>query len=143
MLKFRLFEIDDIKELAKNAIDKSITNVDDETLLKYARYHKDNGSAFTGLLNDRVVCAAGIHNRRANSGHLWSIFTKSAMIHKKTVFKSLKLMLDAVIKSNELKKIITESRKSFAESQRLIEHLGFEKQRHSFNDDYYFYKKVI
>lgn len=143
MLMFRLFEIDDIKELASNAIDKAVTNADEETLLKYAKYNKDNGSAFTGLLNDRIICAAGIHRRHGTSGHLWSVFTKSAIIHKKTVFKSIKLMFDIVIKEHGFKNVITESRKGFTESQRLLEHLGFEKQRRSFNDDYLFYKRLL
>jgi len=143
MLTFRHFEIDDIKELAKNAIDESVKLADEETLLKYAKYHKDNGSAFTGTLNGKVVCAAGIHNRHGNSGHLWSIFTKSVIVHKKTVFKSIKVMFDCVSKCNDFKKVITESRIGFPQSQRLIEHLGFEKQRRSFNNDYFFYKKVI
>ena len=142
MLTFRIFEIDDIKELAKDAIDEAVKLADEETLLKYAKYHKDNGSAFTGLLNGKVVCAAGLHRRRGGSSHLWSVFAKSAIVHKKMVFKSIKLMMDCVINSNGIKKIITESRKGFPQSQRLIEHLGFEKQRRSFNDDYYFYKKA-
>jgi len=143
MLIFRPFEIDDIKEIAKNAIDESVKMADEKTLLKYAKYHKDNGSAFTGLLNDKIICAAGLHRRRAGSSHLWSIFTKSAIIHKKTVFKSIKLMMDCVVEAGEIKKVITESRIGFSQSQRLIEHLGFERQRRSFDNNYYFYKKVI
>ena len=143
MLKFRSFEIEDIKELYQNAIDDIVSNTSETDLLKYAEINKNAGPAFTGLLNDKPICAAGIHLRRGKSGHLWSVLSKSASNHKKTVFKSLKLMLGIVIKQNGLRKIITESRKGFPQSQRLIEHLGFIRQRHSFRDDYYFYRKVI
>lgn len=143
MIEFRLFEIDDIKELTMTAIDKSVRCTQECDLLKYARMNKQSGPAFTGIYNGRPICAAGINLRKNNSGHLWSIFTRSAQIHKKSVFKSLKLMFDLVIKNNALKKIVTESRKGFTESQTLIEHLGFEKQRRSFSDDYYFYRKVV
>ena len=142
-MEFRLFEIDDIKELAKTAVDKLVNRSSECDLLQYAEMNKQSGPAFTGLYKGRPICAAGINLRRNNSGHLWSIFTMSAQIHKKAVFKSLKLMLDLVIQNNNLKKIVTESRKGFIESQTLIEHLGFERQRRSFSNDYYFYRKVV
>jgi len=143
MIEFRLFEVDDIKELSKTAIDRVVVESDEDTLLKYAYINKITGPAFTGLIDDKPVCAAGLHLRKGNTGHLWSVFTKQAVRHKKEMLESLKTMLDIVIEENDIRKVVTESRIDFPASQTLIEHLNFIRQRRTFNNDYYFYKRTI
>jgi hypothetical protein len=143
MLEIRRFEIDDFKELAKNATDKTVIEADEKTLLENAVINKNYGPAFTGLYDGKPICAGGILLRKGNSGRPWLLFTKEAAAHKKTVLRSLKKILDILVETNGLKKLFTELRIGLPESQRLLEHLGFKKQRRGFNNDYYLYKKVI
>jgi len=143
MIVFKQLEIKDVIDVAKNAIDALPRNASEDTLIKYAEYHKANGAAYTGYINNQPVLVTGFHRRHKNDGVLWSIISKDALKHKKTVFKSLRLMLECFISSSGITKMLAETKTCFPEANRLLEHLGFVKQRRTFNKEYDFYKRVI
>jgi len=89
------------------------------------------------------VIVTGMCRRHKNDGFLWSIISKEVSKHKKTVLKSLKIMLNCYITNNGIKKVLAETSVNLPEGGRLLQHLGFVKQRRTFNNEHCFYKKVI
>lgn len=143
MIVFKQLDIKDVIEVAKDAIDALPRNASEQDLIKYAKCHKSNGAAFTGFIDNEPIIVTGFHRRHKNDGVLWSIISRKALKHKKTLFKSIKLMLECFIHSCGIKKMLAESKTCFPEANRLLEHLGFVKQRRTFNKEYDFYKRVI
>lgn len=142
MLKFEKTKPEDFLEIVRNSTDPANNNLPDDIVLKQGNNLINSGVAFTGLLNGKIICVAGLRLKRQGIGHIWSMFSKDTLKFKITVFRSIKSMLDCVIKSFEIHKIQSESRKGFDQSQRLLEHLGFIRQRRDMNKDYYFYLRV-
>lgn len=139
MLKFEKSKPDDFLAIARNSTDDLNDTLPDDLILKQGMNLINSGVAFTGLLNGQIICIAGIQIKRQGVGHIWSMFSKETLKLKITVFRSIKIMLDCVIKNFEIHKIQSESRKGFEQSQRLLEHLGFVRQRRDMNKNYYFY----
>lgn len=142
MLKFEKSKPEDFLEIVRNSTDPANNNLPDDIVLKQGNNLINSGVAFTGLLNGKIICVAGLKLKRQGIGHIWSMFSKDTLKFKITVFRGIKTMLDCVIKNFEIHKIQSESRKGFDQSQRLLEHLGFIRQRRDMNKDYYFYLRV-
>ena len=89
MIVFKQLNPVDVLEVAKNAIDSLPRNASEAKLLEYAEFHRNNGTAFTGYIDNKPVLVAGFHRRHKNDGVLWSIISKDAIKYKKTMFKSI------------------------------------------------------
>lgn len=143
MIEFKTLNIEDIIEVAKTSIDEVPRNSSVDDLERYGKLYKDCGSAMTGFLNGEPVIVAGFYKRHKHDGVIWAIISNKIAKYKITVFRSIRLMLDCYISTHKIKKMLAETRVGFKEAQRFMEHLGFVKQRRTFNSDYCFYKKVI
>jgi hypothetical protein len=124
--------------LCPNAIDPLARGMEE-----HAVYRAASDAAYTGIDADgNIVCAFGIRVRKPGVADVWSIFNQRVKTHKKSTFRMLVTMLGVLIKTFELKKLRSESRIGFVESQRMLEHLGFIRQhRNMINGKYYFYKR--
>lgn len=148
MIEVREFRVGDAEGLYENCIDDIVSKVP-EILLRKEAEREEKSCAFTGLIDGEIIGAAGIFIRRENVGDVWLLVSKKVQRHKLSSFRCLKRMLGILIDKFELKKLRSESRKGFTESQRLLEHLGFIKQRRElirgdmFGNAYYLYIKEV
>ena len=140
MMYVRLYSPDDAKQLVFNAVDKA-ANMDGWE--QWAVINGNSGPAYTGLVGDKIVCAAGIRIVREGVGHLWSVFSSDIGQNKLSVFRGVKSMLEILIKEFNFTRLRTESRIGFPESQRLLEHLGFKQGRIIMNKTHYSYFRSI
>jgi hypothetical protein len=140
MLEFKKSVLYDFIYLCKNSIDDINRTASEEDIIKNAMFHIASGVAFTGYIDGKIVCAAGIDLKRDGVGHIWSLFSNEFLKYKITIFRGIKKMLDITIQNLNIHKIQSESRKGFKQSQILLEHLCFKKQRRDLlNKQYYFY----
>ena len=138
MLKLIPFEAEHAKELCPDAIDS-----DAHEMESMGEFYELCDAAYTGMSADgKIVCAFGIVIKKDGVADVWSIFTQQSKKCPKSVFKTLVTMLDILIETFGLKKLRSQSRIGFQESQQLLEHLGFKRQRRNMiNGKNYFYAR--
>jgi RimJ/RimL family protein N-acetyltransferase len=136
MLELQEFVAEDAARICPYAVDERIRN-DEEYWRKWAKTNAESGPGYTAFYEGRPIGAAGIRLLDDGAGCPWLVMTREATRHKKDVIRSLRIMLRILVKDYKLKKLVTDSRKGFAASQRFLEHLGF--KRTSETDNHYFY----
>lgn len=139
MLKLIPFEAEHANHLCPDAID-----TDAHDMEKWGKVNETSDAAYTGMLeNGEIVCAFGIRVKNGVAD-VWSVFNQRVKSNKKATFRTLVSMLSILIKTFNLEKLRSESRIGFTESQRLLEHLGFKRQRRNMiNGKYYFYRRCV
>lgn len=140
MLKFKQFKAEDVFKIKPDVLQ----GYPEDIIVKQAEYIEKFGNGFTGYFNDIPVMAAGYYRKfDKKTGNMWGIFGDISKC-KKIVFKSLRLMLDICTEHDGIKKLRSESLIGFDKSQRLLEHLGFIRQRRNMiNGQYYTYIKEL
>jgi len=141
MLRLRKFEPSDIEKLHPDVIDTELlTSV--EYCREWAEYNVLHGPAYTALIRDRIVGAAGIRLHEQNTGILWAVFTTAMRQHVKSMLRSSRALIAILLEEFEITTLYAESRKGFAASQRLLEHLGFKRTTDE-TSTHYFYKLEV
>ncbi len=107
---------------------------------QWAEFNAQAGPAYTGLLDGKIIGAAGIRMVRPGVGDVWSVFSTEMPAVRLSAFKCLKRMLGILIAEFEFTRLRTDSRVGFEQSQRLLEHLGFVRGRTMRQGKYYFYR---
>jgi len=140
MIKFERFKTDDVFKIKSDVL----KGYSEDLIMKQAKFIEDYGNGFTGYFKDVPVFAAGYYKKiKTKTGNMWGIFGDISKC-KKTVWKSLNLMLDICVKNDGITKLRSESLIGFEKSQRVLEHLGFIKQRRiMLNGNYYTYIRKI
>lgn len=138
MLKIIPFKAEHAKHLCPNAIDNEAHEMEN-----MGEFYEMCDAAYTGMSEDeKIVCAFGIVLKKDGVADVWSIFNQQIKTCKKSMFRTLVTMLDILIETFDLKKLRSQSRIGFKESQRLLEHLGFKRQRRNTIDGRnYFYAR--
>lgn len=136
MLDFVPFEKEHAEVLCHSAVDPDAMIDWDLAAENNAKY----GVGYTGLLDGKPVCAFGAICNKNGAGDVWFVMSRLAGMAKKTVLRSVKLMLETHMEDSGFSRLRTISKKGFPESQRLLEFLGFVRQRRDMiNGKYYFY----
>ena len=137
MYKLIPFKAEHADRLCPDAIDPTAR----EGWKEWAEINAKYGVGYTGIdSNGDLMFAAGIRFKKDGVGDIWSVFSKHIRDNKKATFRTLVNILKIVIKEFGIKKVRSESRIGFEESQRMLEHLGFKRQRRNMiNGKYYFY----
>ena len=140
MLEFIAYKKEHAESLCKSAVDPDAMDNWEEN----ARLSEEYGVGCTGLLDGVPVCAFGAVCRTNGSGDVWFIMSRRAGLYKMTVLRGVKKLLNTYFKDCGFKRLRSTSKKGFAESQRLLEFLGFERQRRDMiNGKYYFYRRGV
>ena len=87
-----------------------------------------SGPAFTLFIDNEIVGSAGIILLDWQRGEAWTLFTSLFKKYKKIVWKNIKIYLDQIQKSENLRRIQSFIRLDFPEGCRFLEHLGFENE---------------
>lgn len=142
MLDIRMFESSDADILCPDAIDKSLQK--NEVLWKaWAKVNARSGPAYTAVTDTgELIAAAGIRLVREGVGNVWMVMSPKVSGYKKAVLRWLKTMIPIIMEEFGLKKLRTDSRKGFAASQRLLEHIGFKRLRKETKTNYFYILEV-
>lgn len=83
------------------------------------------GLAFTGLINDKVIAAAGMKRIWGNVAEGWFIGKKEVWNYPITIAKAVKQNIDYLATSNNIKRLQTAVRADFGIGIRFAKWLGF------------------
>lgn len=84
----------------------------------------EGGMALAGVKADKIVGMAGIFERWSGVGLAWALLAEDFAEHRVSVFKLMKRALDV----SPLIRIEAHVAEGHAEGERLLDHLGFEKE---------------
>lgn len=84
----------------------------------------EGGMALAGVKADKIVGMAGIFERWSDVGLAWALLAEDFAEHRVSVFKLMKRALDV----SPLIRIEAHVAEGHAEGERLLDHLGFEKE---------------
>lgn len=84
----------------------------------------DGGMALAGVDGDQIVGMAGIFQRWADVGMAWALLSEDFPAHRLSAFKIMKRALDV----SPLLRIEAHVAEGHEEGERLLGHLGFEKE---------------
>jgi len=103
--------------------DRHYINVDGD-----ARNLVQDHLAFTGIVNDNPIFAAGMKMIWGQVAEGWVIATSEMWKHPLGVAKAIKKDFARVAKENNITRVQSAIRKDFSEGQRFAEWLGLEKE---------------
>ena len=103
--------------------DRHYINVDGD-----AKNLVQNHLAFTGIVNDNPIFAAGMKMIWGQVAEGWVIATSEMWKHPLGVAKAIKKDFARVAKENNITRVQSAIRKDFSEGQRFAEWLGLEKE---------------
>ena len=103
--------------------DRHYINVDGD-----ARNLVQDHLAFTGIVNDKPIFAAGMKMIWGQVAEGWVIATSEMWKHPLSVAKAIKKDFARVAKENNITRVQSAIRKDFSEGQRFAEWLGLEKE---------------
>jgi hypothetical protein len=103
--------------------DRHYINVDGD-----ARNLVQDNLAFTGIVNDNPIFAAGMKMIWGQVAEGWVIATSEMWKHPLGVAKAIKKDFARVAKENNITRVQSAIRKDFKEGQRFAEWLGLEKE---------------
>jgi hypothetical protein len=135
MLTFEPFKAEHADDICPYAVDDEVAD-----WTEAAKINEKYGVGYTGYLDGTPVCAFGAICNKNGAGDVWFVMSRKVGMYKKTVLRSIKMMLDTHMEDSDFTRLRTASKIGFKESQRLLEFLGFKKQRRDMiNGKYYFY----
>jgi RimJ/RimL family protein N-acetyltransferase len=103
--------------------------------------------AFTGLINDEVIAAAGMKRIWGNVAEGWFIAKKEVWNYPITIAKAVKQNIDYLATSNNIKRLQTAVRADFGIGIRFAKWLGFTNEglmkNYGFDDtDHYRFARI-
>jgi len=141
MWRIRQFEAEDADLLCPVAVSSEFHN-NPALWKKWAQACIKFGPAYTALHDGKVIAAAGIRILKDKDGDdvgwVWTVFHPGIKKCKKSAFRSMITLLWILVEKFELKRLVTDSRKGFEASQRLLEHLGFTRLKTETDTHYYY-----
>lgn len=84
----------------------------------------EGGMALAGVRGDKIVGMAGIFERWSGVGLAWALLAEDFAAHKLSAFRLMKRALDV----SPLVRIEAHVAEGHTEGERLLDHLGFEKE---------------
>ena len=124
MLDLRKFEPADIDRLRLDAVDDSLL-ARPIWCKQWAKTNAEEGPAYTAIVGNKVVGSAGVRLFNNHAGIVWAVFSTDLKTNIRQTLRSIRRMLAILIDENNLRVLYATSRKGFAGSQHLLEHLGF------------------
>lgn len=94
---------------------------------KWVKGWRNNGPAFTLVVDGEIVGCAGVVLMEWSRGEAWTLLSSLFYKYKKTTFKAIKNVLDSIIRDKKLRRVqavIYEGTEKVCGN--FLEHLGFE-----------------
>lgn len=142
MIRIEQFKATDFLLIQPCAIDKEARLYAPKDILKMGKFHEQQGCGFTGWMGSLPLGSLGIDEVRPGVGQMWSMLHVRTRDHVYASMKAVRKMLRIIDDTYDFKRLRSESRIGFAESQRFLEFLGFERGRRTImNNTHYFYRR--
>jgi len=100
-----------------------------DQIVPMLEFYNKLGKSYIGLIDNRVIGIGGIYPLWENFGSAWLFLNKEAGRYKKSVFKILIKYMNSLVREYNLKTLILECINDSPKAHRLIQHLGFIKNR--------------
>lgn len=143
MIIVKSFKAVDFELICPHAIDKTVSDFTPEQIRILGERYEKSGCGFTGWWDDVPYGCLGIWTVREGVGNMWSAIHKDVSKHVIPAMRAVKEMLNVIEGMYDFKRLRSDSRIGFPESQRFLEFLGFTKQRRNVNHNHYFYKRDV
>ena len=124
MISIVEFKASDLPAICEDPVDPEITL---EFATKWAG-DCERGLSYTGFCDGEPIGMIGIIINRAGVGNVWAIFNRRIIKRKKTVLRSIRVMLEEYILPTAPMKLRALVKVDFQAGQRLCEHCGFRKK---------------
>ena len=145
MITLRVAKIEDLIELAGNAMDPGL-DTRPEVIRKWATMNMDSGPAYTALSEGRAIASFGVRLTRPGVGLVWLVVSKNIdrtfAFLREGLFEA-RTMIEVMAEKFELKKIRAVSRIGFGGSQRMLGRLGFERLRRHLKSCYVYRRRFL
>lgn len=109
-----------------DGVEKDIANID---VTDIAGFYASIGSAFAGLVDDKVIGIGGVYPLWKDWGAAWLFLNQEAHNHKICIFKGIVNRMHELIKKYEIRILSVQCLDNSTEAHRLLNHLGFVKNR--------------
>jgi len=109
-----------------NGLEKELSG---EDIIPIIDFYSGLGSIYMGLIDGKVIGLGGVYPLWENSGGCFLFLNEEARNYKKSVFKTLREYMAMLIKKYQIKNLVIECVDGKEEAHRLIEHLGFKKDK--------------
>ena len=129
MIDNKPFKAEDYVQIYPHAVDETARRMSAEEVYSVGQFHEAGHCGFTGWLGDTPLGCLGIDTVRPGVGQMWSIINTEVRGHIIESMRATKMMLNIIEEDYDFKKLRSESRIGFPESQRFLEFLGFTRSR--------------
>lgn len=145
MIIVKPFKAVDFELILPHAIDESAKDIPIDQIRARAAEYEACSCGFTGWWDDTPLGSLGVIEVRPGVGNMWSLLHKDIRRHIVPSMRAVKEMLRVVESMTEygFKRLRSDSRIGFPESQRFLEFLGFTKQRRNMNSTHYYYRRDV
>lgn len=110
-------------------------NLSDPNINFCYTYYQYKSLSFTGILDGKILGAAGVFESSPGVGEFWMATAKNIEC-KYSALKAIKSMFDIIIKNTNFKKYRLYVEENFDESIRMVKWLGFKEVRR-FKEEYF------
>lgn len=89
---------------------------------------KDRGPASTLIINEEIVCCAGVTLMGYGRGEAWSLLSGLFYVYKKTSYKAIRDGLNSIIRDKKLRRVqsmVIRNGNGYEARRNFLEHLGF------------------
>ena len=124
MISIVEFKTEDLPAICADPVDPEMTL---EFATKWAEVC-ERGLTYTGMCEGKPIAMIGIIINRPGVGNVWGIFNRRIIKHKKTILRSIRVMLEEYILPAAPMRLRALAKVDFPASQRLLEHSGFERK---------------
>lgn len=123
-LKIIPFRKDIVLDFNYDGVEKDLAQIN---VADIAEFYASLGTAFVGLIDDRVIGLGGVYPLWKNWGAAWLFLNKEASNHTICIFKCIVNRMDELIKKYDISILSVQCMDNSIEANRLLSHLGFFK----------------
>jgi len=120
------FDKELLKDFVYNGIERKLSGIQ---ICSMAEFYNRLGESYIGIIDEKVLGVGGIYPLWEGAGSVWLFLNQEARDYKKSVFKALLEYMNMLIKKYEIKTLIVECIDDALEAHRLVQHLGFIKNK--------------
>lgn len=126
MLKILPYKKELLEGFVYDGVDQKLSKTQ---IIDKVDFYNKLGECFIGFVGDEIIGVGGIYTLWEDAGSLWLFLNKKGKDYKKSVFKVLLTYMNELVKKYKIKTLVVECLSDCIEANRLIQHLGFVKNK--------------
>jgi len=118
------------KELLANFVYNGVDiNIKGSYIIPVVEFYAKLGECYVGVVDNRVLMVGGVYPLWKDWGGCFLFLNKEGFQYKLSVFKIIKSYIEILVKKYGIKTLTVECIDGVMKAHRLIEHLGFQKNK--------------